>query len=88
MELKTVNLKEIHPYPNNPRKNDDAVAAVVESIKQCGYVAPIIVDENYVILAGHTRYKALKSMGGGTDSNYCTRGAYRGTEEEIPLAGQ
>ena len=65
MELKTVDLKEIHPYPNNPRKNDGAVKAVAESIRQCGYVAPIIVDENMEILAGHTRYKALKSMGGG-----------------------
>ena len=65
MELKTVDLKEIHPYPNNPRKNDGAVKAVAESIRQCGYVAPIIVDENMEILAGHTRYKALKSIGGG-----------------------
>lgn len=64
MELITVNLSEIHPYPNNPRKNDGAVEAVKESIRQCGYVAPIIVDENMEILAGHTRYKAMKSLGG------------------------
>lgn len=37
--------------------------AVVESIKQCGYIAPIIIDEDGVILAGHTRYKALVKMG-------------------------
>lgn len=35
----------------------------MESIKQCTYVAPIIVDEDGVILAGHTRYKALKKLG-------------------------
>ena len=63
MELKTKKLVEIHPYPGNPRKNDGAVDAVAESIRQCGYVAPIIVDENGVILAGHTRYKALKKLG-------------------------
>lgn len=62
MELKTVKLRDIHPYPNNPRKNDAAVEAVVKSIQQCGYVAPIIVDENGEILAGHTRYKALKKL--------------------------
>ena len=56
-------LKDIHPYPNNPRKNDGAVDAVAESIRQCGYVAPIIVDEDGIILAGHTRYKALKKLG-------------------------
>lgn len=63
MQLITMKLKDIRPYPNNPRKNDTAVEAVAESIRQCGYVAPIIVDENGVILAGHTRYKALKALG-------------------------
>ena len=62
MELKTIPISDIKPYKNNPRKNDKAVDAVAESIKQCTYVAPIIVDENNVILAGHTRYKALKKL--------------------------
>jgi DNA-binding PadR family transcriptional regulator len=62
LELKTIKLSDIKPYKNNPRKNDQAVDAVMESIKQCGYVAPIIVDEDFVILAGHTRYKALKKL--------------------------
>lgn len=63
MELRKVPLKSILPYPNNPRKNDGAVDAVAESIKQCEYIAPIVVDEDMVILAGHTRYKALKKLG-------------------------
>ena len=62
-QLKTVKLKDIKPYENNPRHNDQAVDAVKESIKQCEYIAPIIVDEDMVILAGHTRHKALKSLG-------------------------
>lgn len=63
MKLITKKISEITPYENNPRRNDTAVAAVEESIKQCGYIAPIIVDEDMVILAGHTRYKALVDMG-------------------------
>ena len=59
----TRQLADVHPYDKNPRKNDAAVAAVVESIRQCGYIAPIIVDEDGVILAGHTRYKALTKLG-------------------------
>lgn len=62
MEIVKKKIKDIHPYENNPRKNDSAVDAVVESIKQCGYIAPIIVDENGTILAGHTRYKALRKL--------------------------
>lgn len=62
-ELKTLKLSEIKPYPNNPRKNDNAVETVAESIKQCGYCAPIAVDEACIILAGHTRLKAIKKLG-------------------------
>lgn len=63
MELITLKLTDIYPYEHNPRKNDEAAKAVAESILQCGYIAPIIVDENHVILAGHTRYKALQRLG-------------------------
>lgn len=62
MKLETLKLADIKPYENNPRKNDDAVNAVAESIRQCTYIVPIIVDEEHVILAGHTRYKALKAL--------------------------
>ncbi|HIS51528.1 MAG TPA: ParB N-terminal domain-containing protein [Candidatus Onthomonas avicola] len=63
MTVQSKKLSEVHPYENNPRRNDGAVGAVAESIRQCGYIAPIIVDENGVILAGHTRYKALRQLG-------------------------
>lgn len=63
MELKRVALSAIKPYPGNPRINDEAVDAVAESIRQCGYCAPIVVDENMVILAGHTRHDALRQLG-------------------------
>lgn len=63
MELQVLKIADIHPYERNARKNDQAVDAVAKSIEQCTYVAPIVVDENYVILAGHTRWKALKKLG-------------------------
>lgn len=62
MEIRKVPLSQIIPYENNPRRNDKAVDAVAESIRQCGYCAPIVVDENMVVLAGHTRLKALKRL--------------------------
>ena len=62
-ELKTLAIGELIPYEKNPRYNDKAAAEVAESIRQCGYCAPIIVDEKRVILAGHTRYKALQRLG-------------------------
>lgn len=63
MELVNLDLYDIIPYENNPRHNEFAVEAVCESIRQCGFIAPIIVDEDYVILAGHTRALALVELG-------------------------
>lgn len=62
MELRLLKIEDIRPYERNARKNDKAVDAVMKSIQQCSYVAPIVVDENHVILAGHTRWKALKKL--------------------------
>ena len=65
MEKKLIKMKltELIPYANNPRKNEKAVGVVAESIEQTGYNNPIIIDENKVILAGHTRMKSLKKLG-------------------------
>lgn len=63
MELVKVPLNRLKEYPNNPRYNSDAIDAVEASIEQVGYITPIVVDENYQILAGHTRHSALYDMG-------------------------
>ena len=41
-------LSELKPYENNPRINDEAVDDVAESIRQCSYIAPIVIDEDGV----------------------------------------
>ena len=53
----------IAPYEKNPRKNDDAVAAVAASIRQFGFRQPIVVDSEGVIVCGHTRWKAARELG-------------------------
>lgn len=63
MEIISKPLSELTPYENNPRKNDDAVKYVAESIQQFGFKVPIIIDKNSVIVAGHTRYKAAAELG-------------------------
>ena len=55
-------LSDIRPYEKNPRKNDEAVKYVAESISQFGFKVPIVIDSNGVIVAGHTRYKAAKKL--------------------------
>lgn len=63
MEIIYKKVDELKPYEKNPRKNDDAVEYVANSIKEFGFKVPIIVDENNIIIAGHTRYKASKKLG-------------------------
>jgi DNA modification methylase len=46
----------------NPRQNDAGVAAVAASIREYGFRQPIVVDEQFVIIAGHTRFKAALQL--------------------------
>lgn len=62
MNITNIPLKNLKPYENNPRKNDDAVKYVAESIKEFGFKVPIVIDKNNVIVAGHTGYKAAKKL--------------------------
>lgn len=63
MEVVMKKLEEIKPYEKNPRKNDEAVEAVANSIKEFGFQQPIVVDKDGIIIAGHTRYKAALQLG-------------------------
>lgn len=56
-------LGELHPYENNPRNNTEAIDKVANSIREFGFLNPIVIDRNGVIAAGHTRYEAAKKLG-------------------------
>lgn len=63
MNIIDLPIKSIKPYKRNPRKNDSAVEYVANSIRQFGFKVPIVIDENYEIVCGHTRWKAAKTIG-------------------------
>lgn len=56
-------VSEVRPYEKNPRKNADAVKYVRASIEKFGFKQPIVIDSNRVIISGHTRLEAAKSLG-------------------------
>lgn len=59
-----VSTSAIRPWTDNPRANDDAVAAVAASIERFGFGAPILARRaNSEIIAGHTRWKAARQLG-------------------------
>ncbi|GAB6166169.1 DNA modification methylase [Thermostilla marina] len=63
MKIENRKLADVRPYERNPRINDQAVDAVVESIRQFGFRQPIVVDTEGVIICGHTRWKAAQKLG-------------------------
>lgn len=63
MQIIDKKLDELREYENNPRNNENAVAAVAASIKEFGFKVPIVIDAAGVIIAGHTRAKAAAELG-------------------------
>ncbi|MBO5841932.1 MAG: ParB N-terminal domain-containing protein, partial [Clostridia bacterium] len=63
MNIREMQIEQLREYENNPRNNDNAVAAVAASIEQFGFLVPIVIDGTGVIIAGHTRLKAAKQLG-------------------------
>lgn len=63
MQIENWNINDVKPYENNPRKNDEAVEYVANSIREFGFQQPLVVDSDGVIVVGHTRYKAAQKLG-------------------------
>tara|TARA_R110000824_G_scaffold58569_4_gene158238 strand:- start:1468 stop:2103 length:636 start_codon:yes stop_codon:yes gene_type:complete len=61
-EVQMMGVDKLVPYEDNPRINSGAVQKVADSISNVGWRVPIIVDEEMIILAGHTRLKAAKVL--------------------------
>ena len=63
MNVKNINIKDIRPYENNAKKHDKTqINNVAESIKQYGFVQPIVIDKNNVVVVGHCRLLAAKQL--------------------------
>lgn len=63
MNIREISTARLREYENNPRNNDLAVEKVKYSIERFGFLFPVVVDMNYVIVAGHTRVRACREMG-------------------------
>ena len=74
MDVVELPLERLIPYARNPRKNAAAVATVAASLKEFGWRQPIVVDEEMVILAGHTRLEAARQLGLATAPVHIARG--------------
>ena len=62
LRVKYVPVGDVHPYEDNPRRNDGAVQAVANSLREFGWKQPIVVDADGTIVVGHTRHKAALAL--------------------------
>ncbi len=63
MQTEAVNIGKVIPYARNPRRNDAAISKVAASLQEFGWQQPIVVDADMVVVAGHTRLEAARSLG-------------------------
>lgn len=63
MQIKNIKVDLLVPYGKNTKKHDDVqINNVAESIKQYGFVQPIVIDKNNVVVIGHCRLLAAKKL--------------------------
>lgn len=62
-QIQQTDLADITPYEFNPRDNEAAIESTANSIRSFGFLVPIIIDSEGVIVAGHTRYAAAHQLG-------------------------
>ena len=62
MQTDTVGISSVVPYARNPRRNEGAIAKVAASLQEFGWRQPIVVDEDMVVVAGHTRLEAARTL--------------------------
>lgn len=63
MKIKNTDINDIKAYDKNPRNNANSIDKVADSIAEFGFRQPIVVDEDMIVLAGHTRLLASKQLG-------------------------
>ena len=63
MDVRNISVKDLIPYDRNTKKHDKTqINNVAESIKQYGFVQPIVIDKDNVVVIGHCRLLAAKQL--------------------------
>lgn len=60
LKIEWIAPEDVCLYENNPRKNDEAVKPVANSIRKFGFLVPVVLDKDNYAVAGETRVKAAR----------------------------
>ena len=63
VEMGYIEINDIAPYEFNPRDNSAAIESVANSIRSFGFLVPVVLDADNILVAGHTRVEAAKVLG-------------------------
>nr|DAF74459.1 MAG TPA: ParB protein [Caudoviricetes sp.] len=59
-----VRIEKLKPYKNNARTHSDRqIEKIADSIREFGFINPVLIDGNYGIIAGHGRVKGAERLG-------------------------
>ena len=64
-EVQEVTLSNLIPYVNNAKiHSEDQVTRIASSIREFGFLNPVLIDKDFNIIAGHGRVMAAKKLDG------------------------
>lgn len=64
LHIEHIPVDALRLYENNSRTHSDSqVEAIARSIQQFGFVNPVLIDAKGIVIAGHGRISAAKSIG-------------------------
>ena len=64
MQIENWNINDVKPFKNNARVHEEkSISAIKASINRFSWTAPIVVDDDGVIICGHGRLSAAKELG-------------------------
>lgn len=63
MEIVNIKVSSLRPYEKNAKKHDQTqIDNVAKSIEKYGFVQPLVIDKNNVVIIGHCRLEASKKL--------------------------
>lgn len=63
LNIERMKVTDLEVYENNPRINDHAVPTMVKTIKEYGFLVPVLVKSDGKVVDGHLRLKAARKLG-------------------------
>ena len=64
MDIKQIAIEKLIPYEKNNKEHDEIqITRIANSIKEFGFIQPLVIDKNNVVVIGHWRLDAAKELG-------------------------